>query len=90
MPFKAAYMLRPGYIQPLHGIRSKSIWYQAFYTAVAPTYPLWKTILGRYGTTTEDLGRATIKIAKQGAPKRILENRGINALSSSANEARSG
>ena len=24
MPFKAAYMLRPGYIQPMHGIRSKT------------------------------------------------------------------
>jgi hypothetical protein len=41
-------------------------------------------------TTTEDLGRAMIKIAKQGAPKRILENQDINALESSASEARSG
>jgi hypothetical protein len=83
-------MLRPGYIQPLHGIRSKAVWYQALYTVVAPTYPLWKAILRKYVTTTEDLGRAMIKIAKQGAPKRILENQDINALESSASEARSG
>ena len=29
MPFKAAYMFRPGYIQPLHGIRTKTKWYGA-------------------------------------------------------------
>jgi hypothetical protein len=25
-PFKAAYMVRPGMIIPLHGIRSKTMW----------------------------------------------------------------
>ena len=29
LPFKAAYMFRPGVIQPLHGIRSKTAWVQA-------------------------------------------------------------
>jgi hypothetical protein len=29
LPFKAAYMFRPGYIQPQRGIRSKTRWYQA-------------------------------------------------------------
>jgi hypothetical protein len=35
MPFKAAYMFRPGYIQPLHGIRTKTKWYAAFYAVMA-------------------------------------------------------
>jgi uncharacterized protein YbjT (DUF2867 family) len=80
LPFAAAYMLRPGYIQPMHGIRSKTGWYQALYTVVAPTYPLWKALFGKYVTTTEDLGRAMIKIAKRGASKRVLENQDINAM----------
>jgi uncharacterized protein YbjT (DUF2867 family) len=80
LPFKTTYMLRPGYIQPMHGIRSKTKLYQALYTVVAPTYPLWKVLFGKYITTTEDLGRAMIKIAKRGAPKRILENQDINAM----------
>jgi uncharacterized protein YbjT (DUF2867 family) len=80
LPFAAAYMLRPGYIQPMHGIRSKTGWYQAMYTVVAPTYPLWRALFGKYVTTTEDLGRAMIKIAKRGAPKRVLENQDINAM----------
>src|SRR5579862_6917442 len=27
LPFRAAYMFRPGVIQPLHGIRAKTAWY---------------------------------------------------------------
>ena len=29
LPFKAAYMFRPGFIQPLHGVRSKTALYRA-------------------------------------------------------------
>jgi uncharacterized protein YbjT (DUF2867 family) len=80
LPFKAVYALRPGYIQPMHGIKSKTIWYQALYTLMAPLYPIWNAMLPSYVTTTEKLGRAMIAIAKRGAPKRVLENRDINAL----------
>ena len=31
MPFKAVYLFRPAYIQPLHGIRTKTAWYGAVY-----------------------------------------------------------
>jgi uncharacterized protein YbjT (DUF2867 family) len=41
MPFKAAYMFRPGYIQPVHGIRTKTMWYRAFYAIAGPLYPVW-------------------------------------------------
>jgi len=80
LPFRAAYMLRPGYIQPMHGIRSKTAWYQTLYSVMAPLYPLWNALLPDYITTTEKLGRAMIAIARHGAPKRILENRDINAI----------
>ncbi len=79
LPFKAAYMVRPGYIQPMHGIRSKTGWYQTMYTVMAPLYPLWNVVLPNYVTTTEKLGRAMIAVAKNGAAKRILENKDINA-----------
>ncbi len=80
MPFKAAYMLRPGYIQPMHGIRSKTGWYQALYTVMAPLYPMWNAVLPNYVTTTEQLGRAMIAVAKKGAKKRVLECRDINEI----------
>jgi uncharacterized protein YbjT (DUF2867 family) len=82
MPFRAAYMFRPGYIQPLHGIRTKTKWYGALYAVMGPLYPLWKRLLPSYVTTTECLGRAMINVARQGAPKRLLENQDINSLCS--------
>ena len=83
MPFKAAYMFRPAYIQPLHGIRTKTKWYGALYAMMGPLYPVWKLLLPKYVTTTECVGRAMLKVARQGAPKHVLENQDINGLCSS-------
>lgn len=80
LPFKAAYMLRPGFIQPLHGIRSKTRLYQFLYDVLAPIQPLLKGRLPKYITTTEQLGRAMIAVAKNGYPKPILESLDINAV----------
>ena len=80
LPFKAAYMFRPGAIQPLHGIRSKTRLYQAFYTVLKPVMPLLKSAFPKYITTTEQLGRAMLKVAKNGYPKPILETKDIDSL----------
>jgi uncharacterized protein YbjT (DUF2867 family) len=73
LPFRAAYMFRPGFIQPLHGIRSKTKLYQFFYTALNPILPLLKSALPKSITTTEELGRAMLNVARNGYPKPILE-----------------
>jgi uncharacterized protein YbjT (DUF2867 family) len=80
LPFKAAYMLRPGYIQPMNGIVSKTRWYRIIYALVSPIYPVLKNLFPMQLTTTEMLGRVMIKLAKQGAPKPILESKDINIL----------
>jgi uncharacterized protein YbjT (DUF2867 family) len=80
LPFKAAYMFRPGFIQPLHGIKSKTAAYRLFYALGAPLLPVLKTLFPKYVTTTEQLGRAMITAAKRGAPKVILESPDINRL----------
>ena len=36
MPFKAAYMFGPGFIQPIHGVRSKTVSYRSFYALSKP------------------------------------------------------
>jgi uncharacterized protein YbjT (DUF2867 family) len=81
MPFKAVYMFRPGYIQPLHGVRTKTKWYGAVYAMMGPLYPVWKLLFPKYVTTTECVGRAMLNVAKQGAPKSVLENRDLNGVS---------
>jgi uncharacterized protein YbjT (DUF2867 family) len=80
MPFKAAYMVRPAGIQPLHGIRSRTTSYRILYTLLRPVFPLLRATIPQYVTTTELLGRAMIEAAKHGAPKRILESIDINRL----------
>lgn len=82
MPFHAAYMFRPGYIQPLHGIHTKTKWYGALYAVMGPLYPIWKRLLPKYVTTTECVGRAMLNVVRHGAPKRLLENQDINELCS--------
>jgi uncharacterized protein YbjT (DUF2867 family) len=80
LPFKAAYMFRPAAIQPLHGIRSKTAWVQAIYVAAAPLLSLLNRVAPKYMTTTEQIGRAMIRVAKDGYPKRVLESEDINRL----------
>jgi uncharacterized protein YbjT (DUF2867 family) len=80
LPFKAAYMFRPAGIQPLHGVRSKTSWYQAMYTVTAPLWSLLRRIAPRYVTTTEQVGRAMIKVARDGYPRAVLESEDISRL----------
>jgi uncharacterized protein YbjT (DUF2867 family) len=80
MPFKAAYAFRPGVIQPLDGIRSKTKLYQAGYTLLAPLLPLLKKSFPQFVTTTRQLGRAMLQVAKRGYPKHVLESRDINSI----------
>ena len=80
LPFRAAYMFRPGAIQPLHGLRSKTKLYQSFYTVLSPILPLLKSALPQYVTTTEQIGRAMLQVAKHGYPRPILESKDIDSL----------
>jgi len=80
LPFKAATMFRPAAIQPLHGIVSRTKLYRVFYAAMGPLFPLLKVLFPGTVTTTENIGRAMIHVAKRGAPKPVLDTRDINAL----------
>jgi uncharacterized protein YbjT (DUF2867 family) len=80
LPFRAAYMFRPGGIQPLHGVRSKTGWVQAIYTGTGPLWSLLNRIAPKYVTTTEKLGRAMIRVVRNGYSKPILETDDINLV----------
>lgn len=81
LPFKATYMFRPGIIQPLHGIKSKTRLYRIGYAVATPLYPLLKGLFPRHITTTRQVGRAMLAVAKHGAAQPVLENPEINAIS---------
>ena len=80
LPFKASYMFRPGYIQPIDGVRSRTGWVQGVYTVVAPLYPIIRRLLPNATTTTANLGRALIEVAASGYPRRILYSADFNRL----------
>jgi uncharacterized protein YbjT (DUF2867 family) len=80
LPFKAAYMFRPGVIVPMHGIKSRTALYRVPYALLGPALPLLKAAFPKYVTTTEALGRAMIAVAKRGAPKKVLESSDINEV----------
>jgi len=80
LPFRGAYMFRPGAIQPLHGARSKTAWVQAVYAATGPLWSALRRISPRLVTSTEQMGRAMIRVAREGYPRKVLEMEDINSL----------
>lgn len=80
LPFAAAYMLRPGIIQPLHGIQSKTRSYRIFYSLCAFLLPLLRALFPAHVLTTTQIGTAMLNLAKRGYAKRILESRDILAV----------
>lgn len=81
LPFKNSFMFRPGYIQPLHGIKSKTKLYNLIYNISWPFYPLLEKFTPNFVTDTDRVGQAMINIVLFGYQKKILENRDINELS---------
>jgi hypothetical protein len=75
MPFKSVYVFRPGFIQPLHGIKSRTPLYNTLYMLL---WPLAYLIPGRFKTTTERIGRAMLNVARAGFDKKVLESDDIN------------
>jgi uncharacterized protein YbjT (DUF2867 family) len=80
LPFKAAYMLRPGIILPMHGIKSKTTLYRVGYTLMTPLYPALRALFPRAITTTEHLGRVMLRLARSGYSKPVLEPADIALL----------
>jgi uncharacterized protein YbjT (DUF2867 family) len=77
--FKAAYMFRPGLIQPLHGIKSKTPAVRVLYAITKPLLPLLRRF-PKFVTTTEQIGRAMLNVAREGYSKRVLESVDINSV----------
>jgi uncharacterized protein YbjT (DUF2867 family) len=80
LPFQATYMFRPAAIVPMHGVRSKTAWYRALYAVMTPLYPALKALCPNGVTTTEQVGRAMLAVARSGYPMAVLETRDINGL----------
>jgi uncharacterized protein YbjT (DUF2867 family) len=74
-----AYMFRPGVIQPLDGIRSKTASYRFLYALTKPLLPLLRWAMPNQILTTREIGQAMLNVARRGYAKRILEVRDIRS-----------
>jgi uncharacterized protein YbjT (DUF2867 family) len=74
-----AYMFRPGFIEPLDGIQSKTPMYRMFYGVTKPLFPLLRRALPNQVLSTRDVGQAMLNVARRGYAKRVLEARDIRA-----------
>jgi uncharacterized protein YbjT (DUF2867 family) len=80
LPFKAAYAFRPAAIRAMNGEVSRTGSYRVLYAMTSPLWALGDRMWPKYFTSTEKLGRAMLRAAKNGAPKSVLESVDINAL----------
>jgi uncharacterized protein YbjT (DUF2867 family) len=74
-----AYMFRPGVIQPLDGIRSRTAAYRVLYALFRPLLPLLRLLAPNQILTTREIGQAMLSVTRRGFPGRILEVRDIRA-----------
>jgi len=78
--FPSAYMVRLAALRAMHGEVSSTRWTRISYTVLRPLLPLVQAFAPGAIISTEELGRAMIRIARQGAPKRVLENSDLRVL----------
>ena len=76
LPFKKAYMFRPGYMQPTKGLKNT----QKLYRYISWMYPFLRIVLPNGVSTLQELGLAMINSITKGYPKNILEVKDIIAL----------
>jgi uncharacterized protein YbjT (DUF2867 family) len=93
LPFARVHVVRPAGIRPMHGIRSRTPFVTWFYRLLAPVLPLLHRLFPAYMTSTEELGRAMLALAKgtgpaAGAPP-VIGSRAIAGLAG-AGQARQG
>jgi uncharacterized protein YbjT (DUF2867 family) len=76
LPFKAAYMFRPGYMQPTPGLNNTL----KYYKYITWMYPFLKAVFPGSVSTLADLGQAMLGVTLKGYDKKVLEVRDIKAV----------
>ncbi|OIN56138.1 NAD-dependent epimerase/dehydratase family protein [Arsenicibacter rosenii] len=74
LPFKAAYMFRPGYMHPTPGLKNTN----KYYKYITWMYPFLRRFFPNSVSTLAELGQAMLTVTKHGYPKPILEVKDIH------------
>ncbi len=76
LQFKDSYMFRPGYIQPIKGLKNS----YKIYKITSPLYPILEKFFPKHVITLEELGNSMINVTLNGYNKKVLENVDIRIL----------
>lgn len=76
LPFKKAYMFRPGYMNPTKGLKNTIKYYSAF----TWMYPALRALFPSFVSTLQELGLAMINSVNKGYDKSVLEVKDIVKL----------
>lgn len=82
--FPNGYAFRPGLIQPMDGIRSRTPMYNRLYVVLRPVVSLARKLAPESTLTTRSVGQAMLSVARHGFGKRVLEPKDINAAARAA------
>ena len=80
MPFRHSGAVRPAFIRPGPGIRSRVRIYQAGIVLLKPFFSFFVRVSPSLFTTSENLGRAMLRIVEGRADRFILESVDINRV----------
>jgi uncharacterized protein YbjT (DUF2867 family) len=75
-----AYVFRPGFIEPLDGIRSRTPSYRAMYRVMGPLLPVLQRVFPKQILSTREIGQAMLAVARHGYSARILEAKDIRRV----------
>jgi len=84
LPFARVYLFRPGVIQPLHKVRSKTKLYHLTYALLGPVLSAAKRLFPNHVVTSEEMGQAMLAAARGGSKSAVLEVADIARLARSA------
>jgi hypothetical protein len=76
LPFRQAYMFRPGFMNPTQGLKNTL----SAYAYLSWLYPVMRPLFPKYVSTLQEMGLAMIHAVRRGYPKRVLEVPDIVAL----------
>lgn len=80
LPFRTAYMFRPGLIRPVDGVVSKTLAYRLVYTLFAPLLPLLHRAFPYHVLSTREIGDAMLGLARAPAGRGVCEASDIRRI----------
>jgi uncharacterized protein YbjT (DUF2867 family) len=77
---RRVFVVRPGFIQPRHGITSRTRIYRYVYSWTSWLLPVLRRVAPKFVTSTDELGRAMVALAKGAEAAKVLRSDEINRL----------